>query len=96
MSDDPDGPIHLSYLPGYWMNEVSGVLRPAIERYLTGEPMTDEHITAMRAYLRQWIGAPTWAGPGIEPLRRAIDGLTSREAISQWLDDADDNFLDPL
>ena len=38
----------------YWMYETSGVLRPAIEAYFSGL-MTDQHIAAMRAYLRQWI-----------------------------------------
>jgi hypothetical protein len=82
-------------IPGFWMNETSGVLKPAVEAYLNGGPMTDEQIAAMRAYLRQWI-AGEWMGPSVEPLRRAIDGLTTREAIRQWLDDAYDASIDPL
>lgn len=46
--------------PGYWMDETSGVLRPAVEAYLHGRDMTPEEIVAMRAYLRQWIMATTW------------------------------------
>jgi hypothetical protein len=89
-----------SQIPGFWMNETSGVLRPAIEAYYsqsagTGH-MTGEQIAAMRAYLHQWIAAPEWKGPEIEPLRRAIEGLTSYEAIKQWLDDALDANIDPL
>jgi hypothetical protein len=82
--------------PGYWMNEETGVLRPAIEAYLRDEPMTGEQIAAMRLYLRQWINAPVWSGPEIGPLRRAIDGLTTKDAIGQWLNDADDAGMDPL
>lgn len=80
---------------GYWMHETSGVLRPAVEAYLQGDPMTGEHIAAMRAYLRQWIFAPVWEGD-VADLRTRIDGLTSREAIAAWLVDADELGIDPL
>lgn len=85
----------MSAPPGYWMNETSGVLRPAVEAYLNHKPMTDAQIAAMRAYLRQWIAGP-WAGPRIEELRESVDGLTSRRAIVRWLDLAMDEDIDPL
>jgi hypothetical protein len=81
--------------PGFWMDETSGVLRPAVESYLYGEPLSDQQIAALRAYLRQWIAAP-WQGPGIERLRGKVDRLQSREAINDWLDDALVEGLDPL
>lgn len=80
--------------PFYWMHEVSGVLRPAVEAYLLELPMTDEHIAAMRAYLRQWIAAPVWVG--VDGLRAGIDGLVSRAAITAWLEQADEMDIDPL
>jgi hypothetical protein len=82
--------------PGYWMHETSGVLRPAVERYLHHKPMTAADIAAIRAYLRQWIAAPGWRGDGIDELRQRIDALTTREAIRGWLDTADDLGIDPL
>lgn len=82
-------------MPGFWMDETSGVLRPAVEAYLRGEPLSDEQIAALRAYLRQWIAAP-WIGPGIESLRAKVDRLQSREAIDNWLDDASVEGIDPL
>lgn len=82
-------------MPGFWMYETSGVLRPAVDAYLNHEPMSGEQIAALRAYLRQWIAAP-WIGPGIERLRTKVDGLQSREAISDWLDDALAEGIDPL
>lgn len=83
-------------LPGYWMHETSGVLRPAVESYLKGDVMSWEQIAALRAYLRQWIAAPVWRGPKVEVLRRLIDGLTDREAIAAWLSIAEEEGLDPL
>ena len=82
--------------PGYWMAETTGVLRPAVEHYLRDEPMSAGDIAAMRAYLRQWISASAWQGEGITVLRNAIESLTSRSAIDDWLDLAEDEGIDPL
>jgi hypothetical protein len=82
--------------PGYWMHETSGVLRPAVTAYLNDEPLTGEHVAALRAYLRQWIFAPMWRGEVVEELRGGIDSLTSRQAISDWLWRAQDEGIDPL
>jgi hypothetical protein len=82
--------------PKYWMYETSGVLTPAIKAYLDGKMMTPKQIAAMRAYLRQWISSPVWAGPEIDGLRDAIGSLTSRKQIERWLDRALDVGMDPL
>jgi hypothetical protein len=86
----------MSGIPGYWMNETSGVLRPAIEAYLSDRVMTPEHIAAMRSYLRQWINAPGFIGPEVADLRESVDGLTSRQAINRWLGAAEAAGVDPL
>ena len=82
--------------PGYWMYETTGVLRPAVEAYLAGGPLTAMHVAAMRAYLRQWIAAPAWQGEEIDRLRADVDTLTSRAAIARWLDRAEKEGIDPL
>ena len=86
----------MHFAPGYWMHETTGVLRPAVEAYLHDEPMTATDIAAMRAYLRQWIAAPAWRSEAVGVLRQAIDQLTSREAIDEWLELALDEGIDPL
>ena len=93
----------MSALPGYWSAESSGVLRPAVEAYLWGEPLMPEHIAALRAYLRQWICAPVWdRNPSDEApvilagLRGRVEALTSRAAIEAWLERADEAGLHPL
>ena len=80
--------------PGYWMNETSGVLRPAVEAYLNNEPMSEGEIAAMRAYLRQWIAG--FFDAGAADLAGRVDKLTSREAVENWLDDATEIGIDPL
>lgn len=83
--------------PGYWKDETSGALRPAVEAYLAGGEMTPEQIAAMRAYLRQWINAPGWVGGGVlTGLRISVDILQSRDQIAVWLDRADEIGIDPL
>ncbi|MBR0681938.1 hypothetical protein GXW74_15695 [Roseomonas eburnea] len=85
--------------PGYWTNETSGVLRPAVEAYLRHEPLTETHIVALRAYLRQWIASPEWMADDeadLQRLRTAVDGLTSRAAIDAWIADAVELGIDPL
>ena len=92
-------------MPGYWMHETSGVLRPAVEAYLAGGKMTPEQIAAMRAYLRQWIMSPVWdenphASEGhqqwLAMQRRLIDCLTSRPTIEAWIAGAVQMGMDPL
>lgn len=83
-------------LPGYWMNETTGVLRPAVEAFLAGGEMTAAQIAAMRAYLRQWAMAPGWRGDEIPELRARLDGLTTRAALVAWVNDATEAGLDPI
>lgn len=82
--------------PGYWMNETTGALRPAVHAYLDGAEMSGEQVAAMRAYLRQWIAADCWFGPLIPGLRATIDDLGDRKAIGMWLRIAANEGIDPL
>ena len=81
--------------PGYWMNETSGVLRPAVEAYLHNEPLSPEHIAGLRAYLRQWIEAEGWAGD-LSLLRATVGSLSNRREIDRWLAVAWKLGIDPL
>jgi hypothetical protein len=82
--------------PGYWMHETSGVLRAAVEAYLNQEPLTEDQVSAMRAYFRQWIMADWAPGRLVDELRSAVDGITSRAAITVWLAEAERAGIDPL
>jgi hypothetical protein len=82
--------------PGYWPNEQTGVLVPVVHAYLRGDSLSDEEVAIMRAYLRQWIMSPVWAGKGIPELRASIDGINSRKDIKRWLNRAFDLGIDPL
>ena len=81
---------------GYWMNETSGVLKPAIVAYLNHDEMTKEQIAAMRAYLRQWIAGDWMPGPMLDSLRTQVDRLTSQSAIASWVGVAAGMEIDPL
>jgi hypothetical protein len=83
-------------IPGYWMHETSGVLRPAVEAYLRHDPMTPGQIAAVRGYLHQWFAAPAWKGPMIDPIRTAVEAITCRADISRVLEMAVREGIDPL
>ena len=80
----------------FWMSETSGQLRPAVEAYLRGEPMTHLQVAAIRAYLRQWMAPDAWKGPMIDPLRTKIEEITSRDDIDRWVKLADAASIDPF
>jgi hypothetical protein len=82
--------------PGYWMNEQSGRLKPAILAYLKGEPLDQTQIGFIRAYLEQWIDDPMWRGDEVEGLRQSVGAISDRAAIRDWLDDALKANIDPL
>ncbi len=82
--------------PGYWMDESTGVLRPAVEAYLRGEPLLLQQVAAIRAYLRQWIACPMWTGPEVEGLRDSIDSLTNQAQIRAWAGRATTAGIDPF
>ena len=92
-------------LPGYWMYETSGRLRPAVEAYLRNETLDAGQILALKAYLRQWINATTWdenpfmdvlAQCRLRTLRQEVNAITSRDDISDWLAEAVAFGMDPL
>jgi hypothetical protein len=91
--------------PKYWQFEPSGELTSAMWRYLRNEPLTDKDMTLIRAYLWQWIDSAVWdRNPNrnastivrLGELRGAVGGLTTREAIEQWVRRAADEGMDPL
>lgn len=82
--------------PGYWANETGPTLRPAVKRYLTGQPMSRGQVLEMRAYLRQWMLSPMWVGSMIDPLRTMVEEISTREDITRWLDLALREGIDPL
>lgn len=84
-------------MAGFWMNETTGVLHPAVRALFNGEPLTGEQVAALRAYFRQWVFDEAWLPSAeLDALRAGVDGLDSRAAIDKWLEDATDLGIDPL
>lgn len=83
-------------LPGYWRNEVSGVLVPVVEKYLRAEELDEQEVAAMRAYLRQWVRAPAWRGPAVYGLIDSVERIKTTSDVTDWLADALDAGIDPL
>lgn len=83
-------------VPVYWMHETTGVLRPVVEAYFSDIRLDGQQLATMRAYLRQWIAGDWVPSPELEKLRARIDGITTHEALSEWLNDAYEIGIDPL
>jgi hypothetical protein len=90
--------------PGYWMHETSGVLAPAVKRYLDGE-LRDADVPVIRAYLRQWVASSVWddnphrnadSERELAVLRSRVDAIVTRADIDEWLEIADYMGMDPL
>lgn len=81
--------------PGFWMNETSGALRPAVERYLNRKTIPDD-IPIMRAYLRQWIAADGFRGREIAQLRIDVDQIVDLASLDVWIEGALEAGVDPL
>jgi len=99
-------PLSHPLAPKYWRAETSGVLAPAIERYLLRpKTLTPRDVSLIRAYIRQWIDSPAWdANPhGNEAQRANLNELRSLAArittvadLRHWFDAALDMGIDPL
>lgn len=82
--------------PGYWMNESTGVLAPAVRAYFDGVEMTGAQVWAIRAYFRQWMEKGNWQGPQAEALRDMVSDIRDRRDIDNWLRLAEQAEIDPL
>jgi hypothetical protein len=91
--------------PGYWQNESSGVLAPAVKRYLAGESLTLREIGLLRAYFRQWVDSPVWdqsphqdaaGAEELSALRASAVAIETQKDLEQWVARAIEFGMDPL
>lgn len=82
--------------PRYWIDSPDSELIRAIRALLLSKPLSEANYTALRAYFRQWIDSPHWQGDGVKALRAGVSDLTTRKAITDWLDLAVKEGIDPL
>ncbi len=86
-------------IPGFWANETSGRLAPAVRAYLEGRQLSRAGVMVIRAYLRQWIAGDFQDFPGgedLEALRRGVDYIGTTRDIDEWLKKALELAIDPF
>lgn len=66
--------------PMFWANEQSGVLRSAVWAFFHGKEDARQ-LAWVIAYVRYWINAPCWAGPGLQGLREAAATMRTRADV---------------
>lgn len=81
---------------GYWANKTSGILRTAVEAYLSGDELGETGLIALRQYLKRSIPEPNWRCGGLDGLHQRVEGLDTREKLKEWLRDAHKLGVDPL
>lgn len=82
-------------IPGYWMNETSGVLAPIVRKFLEGHELVIGELAIMRAYLAQWMEGD-FKGPGADKLRADVPNIYTTADLRRWLGRAIDVGIDPL
>jgi hypothetical protein len=82
-------------VPGFWMHETSGVLRPVVEKFIHGGVLSLAEIVTMRAYLRQWMEGD-FLGPEIEDLRAMVECIVDMPTLRRWINAAVIAGIDPL
>src|ERR1051325_6837163 len=93
--------------PLYWRNEESGMLRAAVEAYLSNRvdsnPISPAEVDLVAEYVRHWINAPCWqdgADPELrselQQLRETAKPLRNADDIDAWIHAALDLGIDPL
>lgn len=91
--------------PRYWMYETSGVLKGAVERYISHRPLQPGDIRNLREYFRQWVNAEAWEmNPALDDagrivlarLRYDVARIINEQDISKWLCLAVSQGMDPL
>jgi hypothetical protein len=82
-------------VPGYWRDETSGLLAPAVWRYLRGESLTSHDLSLLRAYLMQWMTGP-FQGESVDALRRQIAVIQTEDDLAHWVSWALDEGIDPF
>jgi hypothetical protein len=88
--------------PGYWMNETSGALRPAVEAYLKSERLSLAQLGAMKAYLRQWVNSSAWdrnpygGHEDLLSLRARVAAISDQADLDAAIAAATDIGMDPL
>lgn len=84
-------------MPNYWMNESSGVLKPAVESYLRGGRLDQGQVRLMRAYLLQWVLSPVWmGGDELEALQAGVRAIKTETDVRIVIEKAIDLGMDPL
>jgi hypothetical protein len=61
----PPRPFNIDQVPAeqrpkFWLDEITGRLKPVVERYYRGDQLGDLGCALMREYLEQWIDSPVW------------------------------------
>lgn len=90
-------PFDVQKPPRFWMEEQSGTLAEAVERYMQGEVLSVDHRDLIKLYLRQYLErAVLGTNARRERLLARVDTLRSRQDIERFADDLSEIGVEPF
>jgi hypothetical protein len=90
-------PFEVERPPHFWMTEQSGLLEPAVEAYLNGEPLSAAALDLIKQYLRQYLERALMAGAANRgALLRRTEALRNSREIERFADELSEYGVEPF
>lgn len=90
-------PFPVARPPRFWMEETTGRLAAAVERYMQGEPLTADQLEVIKLYLTQYLERAVIEGSADRKrLLSRIDRLRTTRDIEHFADELSEVGVEPF
>ncbi|OAN45518.1 hypothetical protein A6A03_14225 [Chloroflexus islandicus] len=90
-------PFPVARPPRFWMEETTGRLAAAVERYMQGEPLTADQLEVIKLYLTQYLERAVIEGSADRKrLLSRIDRLRTTRDIERFADELSEVGVEPF
>ncbi len=90
-------PFPVARPPRFWMEETTGRLAVAVERYMQGEPLTADQLEVIKLYLTQYLERAVIEGSADRKrLLSRIDRLRTTRDIERFADELSEVGVEPF
>ncbi|MEF3275693.1 MAG: hypothetical protein K6356_15090 [Chloroflexus sp.] len=90
-------PFPVARPPRFWMEETTGILAAAVERYMQGEPLSADQLDVIKLYLKQYLErAVIEDSADRKRLLSRIDRLRTTRDIERFADELSEVGVEPF
>ncbi|WP_322493860.1 hypothetical protein [Chloroflexus sp.] len=90
-------PFPVARPPRFWMEETTGRLATAVERYMQGEPLTADQLEVIKLYLTQYLERAVIEGSADRKrLLSRIERLRTTRDIERFADELSEVGVEPF